>query len=89
MAEDDTSEPHRPGPGCVEMFEQLSEYLDGELPEDVAERMRRHVEDCDPCVRFVESLRRAVRMIELEGPEPIPDDLRRNLIRAAEAVEDR
>ena len=87
MAPDDTRAFRRSRSGCGEMFDRLSEYLDGDLPDDVGERMRRHIEDCDPCVRFVESLRRAVKMVELEGPEPIPDDLRQNLVRAAKALE--
>lgn len=89
MARDARVDPQHPEPDCTEMFAQLSDYLDGELPDDVCERIRRHIADCDPCVRFVESLRRAIRMVELEGPERLPDDLRGDLFRAAKELEGR
>jgi anti-sigma factor (TIGR02949 family) len=45
--------------GCQEIFARLSEYLDGELPEDVRARIARHIEECAPCVEFVETLRKS------------------------------
>lgn len=45
---------------CRQVFEKLSEYLDEELPPDLCERMRGHIEDCPPCVEFVNSLRKTV-----------------------------
>jgi anti-sigma factor (TIGR02949 family) len=44
---------------CHEVFARLSEYLDGELPEEVRAAMARHIEDCAPCVEFVETLRKS------------------------------
>ena len=71
------------GPECREMFERLSEYLDGDLPLDVCERYARHIEDCLPCVQFVESLRRAVRLVERSPEMKLPDDLRQDILAAA------
>ena len=42
---------------CQQVFERLSEYIDGELPEDLCGVLAEHIEDCAPCVEFVESLR--------------------------------
>jgi len=70
-------------PECRDLFARLSEYIDGELPEDVCSRFDRHIADCAPCVRFVESLRRAVRLVEAEGATGLPDDLRRDILEAA------
>jgi len=61
-------------PACLEVFEKLSEYLDGELsPQDCAE-IQEHIHDCEPCVAFVESLRSSIRASrELESHEPLQE----------------
>jgi anti-sigma factor RsiW len=35
----------------------MSQYLDGELPERVGERVRRHLEECQACAEAFESMR--------------------------------
>lgn len=52
---------HNPvDPSCLEVFERLSEYLDGELsPQDCAE-IQEHIKECEPCVAFVESLKKSI-----------------------------
>ncbi|HXG44734.1 MAG TPA: zf-HC2 domain-containing protein [Gemmatimonadales bacterium] len=37
---------------CRDVLEQLSEYLDGDLPEGARERIRAHLAGCDACERF-------------------------------------
>lgn len=76
-------------PECREMFERLSEYLDGELPVEVCERYARHIEDCAPCVQFVESLRRAVRLVESSPELKLPDDLREDILASARRLQER
>jgi len=68
---------HEPGsPGCREVFERLSEYLDGELPPDLCERVEQHMGGCAPCEAFLESLRRTVRLVATVDAPALPDDLR-------------
>jgi anti-sigma factor RsiW len=58
------------GISCKEVVELITAYLDDALPADTAERVQRHLEHCDPCVRYVEQLRattRAAAQIELEA----------------------
>lgn len=43
---------------CVNLAERLSEYLDGELPEDLRHQVQEHFDDCTDCERFLESLSR-------------------------------
>lgn len=43
---------------CKRMFGLLSEYLDGELPENVCEQIGEHIEACPPCIVFLESLKK-------------------------------
>jgi RNA polymerase sigma-70 factor (ECF subfamily) len=46
---------------CRQLFAQLSEYLDGRLPDLTCERIRKHLQDCPPCVAFLADLQRAVQ----------------------------
>jgi anti-sigma factor RsiW len=71
------------GESCRELFERLSEYLDGELPADLCGRMDEHMGDCQPCQRFLESLRRTVRLVDSESGDTLPEAARRDLLAAA------
>jgi anti-sigma factor RsiW len=42
---------------CRELFERLSEYVDGDLSQEICEEIRRHMEGCDPCVAFAKTLK--------------------------------
>lgn len=79
---------HGSGESCREMFARLSEYIDGELPDDLCARIERHMGDCTPCERFLESLRRTVRLVESDPAETLPDDVRRELARLASQAAD-
>ena len=63
---------------CKQVFERLSEYIDGELPPDLCEQMDRHIGDCPPCVQFVESLRKTTLLCRDSTaslrPEPVRDE---------------
>ena len=71
---------------CQQVFARLSEYLDGELPPDLCERMEDHLNGCAPCVEFVESLKNTIkrtRGLDLTAkPAPLPQEARER-IRAA------
>ena len=45
------------GISCKEVVELITAYLDGALAPELAERVRVHLELCDPCIRFVEQIR--------------------------------
>jgi len=58
---------------CSEIFAMLSEYLDREIPPDLCDEIERHIEDCPPCVAFVESLRKSIALCKaLKGEAPLP-----------------
>ena len=50
-----------PPEACLEVFEKLSEYLDGELSLQDCAQIQEHIRDCEPCVAFVESLRTSIQ----------------------------
>lgn len=41
---------------CNEVFAQLSEYLDGRLDDVSCDDLKRHIEECRPCVSFIRDL---------------------------------
>jgi len=45
---------------CREIFANLSEYLDGRIESQECDQMRQHIEDCRPCVAFIQDLRQAI-----------------------------
>jgi RNA polymerase sigma-70 factor (ECF subfamily) len=67
---------------CLEVFGNLSEYLDGKLSPESCERMRGHIENCPACVVFIQDLKRAIdRCHSLEVcPEPQTQSTLRRLL---------
>jgi anti-sigma factor RsiW len=68
---------------CLEVLAYLSDYLDGELSDELRARVEAHVADCDWCERFggkfsstVSDLRRLLR-----EPEPADDETADRLLR--------
>jgi anti-sigma factor (TIGR02949 family) len=73
---------------CKEVFALLSQYIDGELPDDLCQRMAAHIDGCPPCVEFLESLEKTARLcrqMKAEGePAPLPAEVRHGLKKAYE-----
>lgn len=71
---------------CKAVFEQLSDYIDGELPAGACEEIERHISDCPPCVSFVESLRKSVGAFRNYKPgeqaPPLEEDAKQRLAQA-------
>lgn len=42
---------------CRELVDFLSDYLDGQLPPDVAARFQRHLDACPPCVCYLNTFK--------------------------------
>jgi RNA polymerase sigma-70 factor (ECF subfamily) len=73
---------------CQQIFEKLSEYLDGDLPPDLCERIDGHMADCPPCQSFLESLRRTVKLVERIDAPAMPDEIRASVREAYERYKD-
>lgn len=74
---------HDPGrEGCRALLERLSDYLDGELPDDACAHLEAHVADCEPCVRYLDSLRRTVGIVGRIAPPEVPEEIRSRLLEA-------
>ena len=72
---------HTPGMTmtCRELFERLSEYVDGELSHEICEEIRKHMEGCDPCVAFANTLKKTADLCHRLPSQPMPADVAANL----------
>ncbi|MEO5927007.1 MAG: zf-HC2 domain-containing protein [Bryobacteraceae bacterium] len=59
---------------CNTIFAMLSEYLDRDLAPADCEELERHIQSCEPCVAFVDSLKKSVSLGQAYSPgtEPPP-----------------
>jgi RNA polymerase sigma-70 factor (ECF subfamily) len=76
-------EPHEHNENCKQTFALLSEYLDAELPARTCEEIEAHLAGCPPCIEFLESLRRSIRLCHgfqtPEAPPPISEGEKQEL----------
>ncbi len=75
---------------CKEIFALLSQYLDAELtPENCAE-IETHLAGCPPCIDFLNSLKKTVRLCHDcppgETPPPLSPDDKQKLLAAWQRV---
>jgi anti-sigma factor RsiW len=80
------SEHGRDRESCLRLLDRLSDFIEGELSPDLRAEMEGHMGDCEPCVRFVESLRRTVSLVETQETPPLPSEARREVLAALERV---
>jgi len=74
MSSDDHDHKH-----CLEMFEKLSEYIDGELDHATCAEIQKHAEDCVACFSCLETLKRTVALCKNVKEQPIPSHLSEKL----------
>ncbi len=71
---------------CKDLFAALSQYLDAELPPTDCAAIEKHIADCPPCIEFVDSLKKTVRLCKDCGPAPelppISEEVRTKLLDA-------
>jgi anti-sigma factor RsiW len=61
------------------MFERLSEYVDGELSQQICEEIQRHMEGCEPCVAFAKTLKKTADLCRRLPSRPIPPEVAADL----------
>ena len=57
---------------CLELFDKLSEYIDGEM--DAAERreIEAHIAQCIACFGCLQSLKRTIALCKQAGRQTVP-----------------
>jgi len=64
---------------CRALFERLSEYVDGELSAELCRQMRAHLQGCDPCVAFANTLKKTADLCRRLPEQPMPAEVADNL----------
>jgi predicted anti-sigma-YlaC factor YlaD len=68
---------HKHSANCKEVFALLSQYLDAELTPETCEDIEKHLSGCPPCIEFLNTLRRTVKLCHCHEatvqPPPMSD----------------
>lgn len=69
-----------PAKTCRELLGSLSEYVDGELAEELCAEIERHLAECENCRIVVDTLRKTVYLVHtLNDPPEVPGDVKERL----------
>lgn len=70
------------GVRCTEVLDDLSDYLDGELPGDRVQRIEAHLKGCDWCERFGGDFAEVITALRarLASPPDAPGDVHAKLM---------
>lgn len=61
---------------CRDFLEQLSRYLDGDLPAPDRRTIEKHLKDCPCCEEVLDSLKDTVALCHDKGRPTLPRDVR-------------
>jgi len=65
---------------CRNLLHSLSEYVDGELSENLCEEIQAHLADCEDCQIVVNTLQKTIYLYhEIADKPEIPSDVRKRL----------
>ena len=65
---------------CRKMLGDLSEFVDGELSEEMCAEIERHLATCENCRVVVDTLKKTVSLVQSEPAEPdLPQGVRERL----------
>jgi anti-sigma factor RsiW len=60
---------------CIDLFKQLSNYIDRELDAATYQKIKQHLKNCSPCHACLETLKRTSRLCNELKPTPVPKSL--------------
>jgi anti-sigma factor RsiW len=65
---------------CRFLLSSLSEYVDGDLSDDLCLEIKRHVADCEDCQIVINTLQKTIDLYHKTAEPPdIPSDVRERL----------
>ena len=65
-----------PEPDCDEVRDISSDYIDGELDERRAGKVKSHLDGCAPCQAFIRTLRATVNLLRSTPKQQAPEGFR-------------
>ena len=60
---------------CGKMLAALSDYIDGELEQELCARIEAHMADCEDCQVMVDTLRKTITLYHAQAPADLPSDV--------------
>ncbi len=72
---------------CGDLKDQLSDFLDGELDDEVCQEIRRHLATCDNCRIMVDTLRKTIMLYREAPHDAVPEGTHQRLIRVLQLEE--
>jgi len=66
---------------CVEIWREISNYLEGEISAELRDRMQAHFEVCKHCSAVLDGTRNVVELMGDGRVFPMPEGFRRRLYR--------
>ena len=64
---------------CKEVRRLSSDYIDGELDQATAARVKTHLDWCPPCTAFINTLRTTVGLLRATPKRAAPSDFRQRV----------
>jgi mycothiol system anti-sigma-R factor len=65
---------------CADFLEQIIYFLDNELDESDRARVRRHLDECSPCLDKFDLERTVKQIVARSCTEPAPEGLRERVL---------
>jgi predicted anti-sigma-YlaC factor YlaD len=67
---------------CRGLIREISDYLDGELGQEMLTEIEHHLRDCKDCRLIVDTTRKTIEIYYNTQPLPLPNDVRERLHQA-------
>lgn len=67
------------GNNCPEYVNELNDFLDGTLDDDLCAEIQKHLGECKNCRIMVDTLQQTVKLCRDGKPEPLPEELKSRL----------
>lgn len=65
---------------CKHLLVSLSDYVDGDLNEDICAEIERHLSECHDCTVVVNTLKKTVELYHTTAePDPLPEAMMQRL----------
>jgi predicted anti-sigma-YlaC factor YlaD len=67
---------------CRQLLDSLSDYIDGDLPQELCNEIEHHMKDCDNCRIVIDTLSKTISLYQTTSdPAIVPDEVRQRLYR--------
>ncbi|MCL6545671.1 MAG: zf-HC2 domain-containing protein [Bryobacteraceae bacterium] len=67
---------------CDQFLQELSDYLDEEVREDVRRELEKHMAECPNCWVMVDTTKKTLSIYKKLEPDPLPEPLKARLMQA-------